>query len=275
MNLDIYQYEDYRTVLSLLYNQAKEEKEFSCRKFAKKAGFSNPAYINDVIKGKRNLSKNALNKILQIFPLSKSEGEYFTLLVNFAHSKKASEKESIYKAILFRRSHSSFVKLNPAMSKYYSDFRYALIRCAIMTLHTVHSPSDIAQFIRIPIPLNTIKKYLKDLLEWNLLTQKEDHRYETTGSFVEPSPQLLEQLKVVNKQWIDIAADAQINLPKEERYISSMLLSVSEETRQKIENKLLNMRNEIWELVKEDTQQSDNMILLNTQLIPMSQKKDS
>ncbi len=271
--MDIYQYENYRHFLKDLYEREKENASFSCRKFALKAGFSNPNFINDVIKGKRKLSADAVEKVIAVFSLLSHEAEFFRVLVQYAHAKKLEEKDRLYKTIIYRRSRSSFVKINPALSKYYQDYRYSLIRNAIMVLEYTGDPTQIAQFLIPKIPATVIKKLVNDLLAWNIIGIGEDNKYYATDKFIEPSPKLTAQLKQAHKEWLKQAQEALMSMPADERHISSMLMSVSENLREEINKKIEEFRNEIWEMVKNDSHNPDCIMLLNTQFLPKSKKR--
>lgn len=61
--ISIYKYDDFRMFLKDKYEEMKQiDPSCSARNFARKAGFTNPGFLNDVIKGRRNLSLEARKK---------------------------------------------------------------------------------------------------------------------------------------------------------------------------------------------------------------------
>lgn len=271
--MDIYQYEDYRLYLSDMYEGEKKKDSFSCRKFAVRAGFSNPNYINDVIKGRRRLSADAVEKVISVFSLVPHEAEFFRLLVQYAHTKKTEEKDRLYQTIVYRRSRSAFAKINPELSKYYQDYRYSLIRNALMVIEYTGDPNQIAKFLVPTIPANIVKKLVKDLVDWKIMAIGDDGRYRVTDKFVEPSPKLTAQVRQTNKEWLKQAQEALMLQSVDERHISSMLLSVSEKVREDILDKIETFRNEVWDMVQNDSRDPDSVMLLNLQFIPKSKKR--
>src|SRR5688572_1966967 len=115
--MDIYPYEDFRAFLEDSFEEKRKaclgspEGKFTHRQLAAQAGFSNPGYFNDVIKGRRPLSDKAAGKLIEVFGLKTGEGEYFRLLVAYGQSKDPAERQEIYGQMLFRRNRSSFVRL--------------------------------------------------------------------------------------------------------------------------------------------------------------------
>jgi uncharacterized protein (TIGR02147 family) len=56
--MDLYQYEDYHHYLKDRFDEESSAPSFSWRKFSRESGISNPGYLNDVIKGRRKLSRS-------------------------------------------------------------------------------------------------------------------------------------------------------------------------------------------------------------------------
>ena len=82
--MNIYEYDDFRLYLQHCYEQrCKEDPSYTCRKFAAEASFTNPGFLNDVIKGRRKLSREAVGKMIRVFGLSEIEADFFRLLVAY------------------------------------------------------------------------------------------------------------------------------------------------------------------------------------------------
>ena len=272
--MDLYQYEDYRQYLKDRFEQENSSPSFSWRKFAHKAGFSNPGYINDVIKGKRRLSREAVMKLIQYFSLLPHEADFFRLLVDIAHARKISDKDRIYRKIVSRRSRSAFAQLNPGLIKYYQDYRYPLVRCALMAIDYHGDPSQIAKFCRPPLSISAVRRIIRDLCAWGLVAVDPSGKYSVTDKFITPSPKLSAQVRQINRAWIRQAEEALETTDAEGRYIASMLLSVSSGLRDEIKKKIEAFRSELWDMVKSDKQKADCIMLLNTQFIPKSKKRN-
>jgi uncharacterized protein (TIGR02147 family) len=132
----------------------------------------------------------------------------------------------------------------------------------------------LGRFVHPPIPPAQVKKYIRDLCEWGLLTQGADGRYRTTDRFVEPPPTLQEQLKQLNRDWIAHAVEALMTLPSDKRNVSTMLVGVSRDVAKAINEKLEKTRGEIWEMVKDDSGEAGCVMQLNIQYFPRSKNKE-
>jgi uncharacterized protein (TIGR02147 family) len=273
--MDIYPYEDYRKFLHDAFaEKRKQAGKLTARQFAAAAGFTNPGFFNDVIKGKRTLSDSAADKMVAAFGLKPNEAEYFKLLVAYGQSKRSQERDELYRQMLFRRNRSSFVRLNPINSKYYQDYHYPLIRSAIMVFDFRGNYDALARFIRPAIPLATVKKCVRDLCEWGLLKQDAEGRYRPTYQHQEPAPSMGDLVKRLNKEWVVQAADALFTHTKEERYIYSALLAINEKTYHEIMQTMDKFREQIVELAK-PSENPDRVMQFNIQYFPRTQIKES
>ncbi len=251
-----------------------EDQAFSHRRFAQEAGFSNPGFLNDVIKGRRKLSKKAVEKMIAGFSLSGSEAEFFRLLVAYGQAKSAGQKQSLYHQVQTRRNRSAFSRVNPALSRYYQDTAYPLVRAAIMSTDFRGDYEALARFIYPPLSANAVKKIVRDLCEWGLVKQDPDGRYRVTDAFVEPASTLREQVKQMNRQWITDAADALLRISPENRHMSTMLVSLSGACAREIATRIEKFREEIWRLVQEDQTDQTAVMQLNIQYFPRSRFKE-
>lgn len=273
--MDLYRYEDYRQYLRDRFRAASSSPSFSWRKFSRVSGIANPGYLNDVIKGRRKLSSGAAARVARYFSLLPHETEYFRLLVALANARKIPDRDRIYGKIVARRSRSAFAQLNPALIKYYQDFRYPLVRCALMAMEYRGDPSRISRFLRPRLPASIVRRIVRDLCAWGLVKIEKSGNYSVTGKFITPSPTLSAQVKQMNRTWIRQAEEALETMGPDERNIASQLFCVSSRLRETIRKKIESFRSGIWDLVKSDRNKADCLMLLNTQYVPLSQKRKS
>ncbi|MDG5813795.1 TIGR02147 family protein [Chitinispirillales bacterium ANBcel5] len=272
--MNIYGYDDYRVYLRDRYRQKTlADPTYSQRRFAREAGFSNPGFLNDVIKGRRKLSVAATEKMISVFSLSVAEAQYLKLLVKYNHTSDSDEKRKVYSKLVFRRNRSSFARLNPSLNKYYQDYRYPLIRTAVMAMDFRGDYEELGQFINPPIPTAIVKKCIRDLCDWGLLSQNEDGRYQVSGEFIEPPDTLSDMLKQIKRDWIVHSVDALMNRSFEKRHISTALVSVSGETEEKIAQLVETFREQVWKLVQSDDKEADRVMQLNVQFFPRTAER--
>lgn len=275
METNIYKYDDCKLLLADLYQErCRNIPEYSCRKFATDAGFANPGFLNDVIKGRRKLSPDATERMIRVFAMTEIEGEFFRLLVNYGQAKKEEERQAIYKRMIFRRNRSKFARLHPSLVKYYQDYHYPLVRSAIEVCDFRGDYEMLSRFLDPPISTGLTKKYVRDLCDWGLVSQDRDGKYSVTSKMVEPPETLHHLVKEINKEWIKQAHAALRTLPKTKRHISSMLLNIGSETYDKILERIDTFREELFALAEKDAN-PDRVMLLNLQFFPKSGERSA
>jgi uncharacterized protein (TIGR02147 family) len=271
--MDIYQYDDFRLFLKERYHEKMlETPGYSYRKFAREAGFANPGYLNDVIKGFKPLSENAAERMGKAFQLKAHETEFLKLLSAFGQAKTAEKKSAFYRQILARRNRSRFTRLNPALSRYYQDYRYGLVRGAIEVLDFRGDYDELSVFLDPPVPVALVKKIVRDLCEWRLVEQGPDGRYRTTPSVVEPAPNLMGMSRQINAEWLAQAKEALHRLPREKRHVSTMILNISDALAREIAEMIERFREEVFKKVEADAK-PQRIVQLSLAYIPKSKVK--
>jgi uncharacterized protein (TIGR02147 family) len=271
---NIYRYDDFRVFLKEAFQFRKDQDgDYSYRRFAKDAGIANPGYLLDVIVGKRTLSDNAIKKTAIAFGLNDAETEFFRLLVDFGQSKKDAERQEIYADILYRRNRSRFARLSPSLVKYYQDFHYPLVYSA---LHAFEFRGDYESFGGVfdpPIAPAALKKLIRDLCEWDLVKQGPDGRYVVTEEFVEPPGTMGALVRRLNREWILQAAESLFRHGPDDRHVSTLLLSVSDETRARLKDEIERFRREVLDLVAKDKGKPSGLMQLSLQYFPKTKKR--
>jgi uncharacterized protein (TIGR02147 family) len=270
MAIDIYRYDDFRLFLADCFRDKQaNDPDCSQRGFAREAGFANPGFFNEVIKGRRKLSTTAVAKMIKAFGLSPTEAVYFELLVLYGQTRDEQKRADVYKDILTRRNRSSFTRLNPLLAKYYQDYRYPLVRCAIEASGFSGDYGRLAEFIDPPLQTALAIKIVRDLCEWGLVLQQSDGRYVLTQKLIEPPDTLRHLVRELNGEWIKHAYGALRRLPPDKRDISSLLVTISDENYRLIQKKISDLRDEIFSIARDDDN-PQKVMQLNIQLFPRS-----
>lgn len=273
MELDIYQYDDFRQYLrDAIEARKQEDPGFTHRAFAEQAGVRNPGTLLQVIQGKRALSDKVRETCVDVFGLKPVQAEFFRLLVDYKQSKSVENSSLLFREIQNRRAHSSFVRLNAAQVRYYEDTAYALVLAACEALDFKGNYETLAAFLRPPLPLVKVKKCVRDLCDWGLLRQGHDGRYNVVSRFLEPPATLRDPVRLLNREWILHSAEALQRIPAKDRQIGTSILAVSEVTREKIKQLIENTRSQIFELAKADTS-AETVMQLSIQFFPKSQTR--
>ncbi|MCK6598996.1 MAG: TIGR02147 family protein [Bdellovibrionaceae bacterium] len=263
----IYEYTDYRLYLKALYEFEKTHGDFSYSTFAQRAGFQARSYLRTVITGKRNLTANAIEKVIVGFNLELSEGEAFRALVRFNQCQKFSEKHHYW---------DQFLKQRPKKSKsVVVDEYYYLARMAYPILLVILKQNHIKNTME---ELSRLTGLSKSELQDGLQTLEKIGAVVKTGT--ESYSASLNNFKThdevpnvaVQKFHSNILEKAieGLNLPTAKREYQSLIMALSEEEFLYLKKRVKNFMDEIEELFSGQRQKSEKVYSININLLPIS-----
>lgn len=272
--IDIYAYDDFRKLLADLYEERRvSHPETTARGFAALAGFSNPGFYNDVVRGARKLSREAVAKVVDVFGFNAKQTEFFRLLVEYGQEKDTTLREEIRERIQARRSRSKFSRMQPDKARYYEDVAYPLVRSAI-DAGRFSREDEVVAFLKGKLPATQVRLCLRELREWGLVRSDSKGFFEVAEKFVEPAPTLGQQVRRLNREWIRQGEKALDNLSPDKRHISTMLLTVGDYTHQKIVERIRAFRAELFALAQEDAH-PDRVVQLSLLYFPHCGPEDA
>jgi uncharacterized protein (TIGR02147 family) len=264
--VDIYAYDDFRKLLADLYEERKRlHPGTSARSFAAEAGFSNPGFLNDVVRGVRKLSREAQAKVAVVFGFQAKQAEFFRLLVEYGQEKDAALREQVRGKLQARRARSSFARMQPDKARYYEDVAYPLVRSAVDAGR--FSEDALVAFLKGKVPATQVRLCLRELLQWGLVRRDAQGLFAVAEKFVEPAPTLGLQVRRLNREWLRQGEKALDALPAEKRHISTMLLTVGPATHQKIQERIQMFRAELFALAQAD-EHPDRVVQMSLAYFP-------
>ena len=268
---EIFGYDDYRTFLRDYFQECKaNQKFFSHRYFAQKAGFSSSSFFAHVMEGKRNLTQNSLKKMIQGIGLEGRAAAFFESLVKFNQSKDLGEKERWFKQVVQLRRHSKFYKLNKKQWSFYEEWYYPVIRELAVYSHWKGDYKKLAKSITPKITETQAKKAVNSLVEMGLLIKRENGSYAQHQEVISAGPIPPSLISNTKKELLLRAMEASDSMRPRERHISGATLAITMEIYEEICEDLENLRRKVLEKAL-DASSVDRIYQLNLQLFPISE----
>ncbi|MBF0430784.1 MAG: TIGR02147 family protein [Fibrobacteria bacterium] len=270
MDLNIFNYNDYRALLRDFYKRKKKENpKFSHRYIAKKVGFTSSSFFSQIIKVQSNISDRLIFRFAKLMKLNRQETEYFELLVKYNQAKGHEEQKFFYEKILSFHQHSAR-KLEARQYELLNKWYYIAIRQIISIYPFRGDYKELAKMVVPAIRPEEAKKAIELLKALNLIRKNAQGYFE----WCEPSITTGEQSNAVGIQsylleTLDLAKGALDRFPLTERSLSTLSLSVSEEGLQTVKEKIKQFRKSLLECAEND-RDVDRVCHLNVQLFPMS-----
>ncbi len=272
---DIFDFTDYRKFLKCYYEERKASSPaFSYQFLASKAGFSNKGYVYNLIKGKRSLSKSNLFKMCEALDLNKQQTEYFEALVSFNQAEGFKEKNHYFEKLNQIRKknipRNDMQMVAEEQYEYYSTWYHSTIRSIIDMYQFSDDYTWLARMVNPQISVKQAKHSVELLSRLGMIRKEADGIYRVTGKNITTGKDIMKlAVQSFHLQCNDLARNAILNLPKEERNATGLTMGISQSTYSRLCDEIFHFQNRIAEIVNED-HDADRVYQLNFCMFPVS-----
>jgi uncharacterized protein (TIGR02147 family) len=269
----IFAYLDYRAFLRDFYlAQKAKSAAFSHRAFSRRAGLRSSNYLSLVMKGERDLSNEMAPRFARACGLAKSEADFFCELVAYGQAKTTEEKQRVQERLARFRRFREAHRLLGEQTAYHQHWYMPAIRELVSLASFREDPKWIAAALEPAISERQAQEALATLQRLGLLVRDGEGRLRQAQALVTTGPGPLgHQIFVYHQAMIDLAKRALDHLPREERDISSLTLSISERALPELKQRLADFRQELLQLAGLELA-SERVVQVNLQLFPLSRR---
>ncbi|MBN2036142.1 MAG: TIGR02147 family protein [Chitinispirillaceae bacterium] len=251
----IYNYFDYREYLNDIFGYFKKaDPAYSHRKFLSDARIPGSTYLLRVLKKQRKLSPKYVANFSEAIRHNTSEARYFALLVKFGNEKNVDKRDLILKDLLKIRSARTPYALQDKKLRYFEKWYYPVIRDLVALVDFKNDYKALGRMLVPPIKPEQAKGAVAFLKKHGFITLREDRRgYEPSEPIVATPPSVHSTiLSRFHKKNLELDIDAFENCPFSDRSISSVTMSVSKDTFEKMRVEIQELRKRLLALARED-----------------------
>jgi uncharacterized protein (TIGR02147 family) len=272
--VDLFAYTDYRKYLRDYYEAKRAvQKQFTHRFIAQAIGFKSTGTFAQILQAKTNMAPDTVARFTRFLGLKPQEADYFELLVLFGQAKGHAEKKGYFEKIIsFPKS--NLKQVDSTQYAFYEKWHYSVIR-EVLAFHPFQDDyRDLARMLEPPISTAEAQKAIKLLEELGLIRKNEQGIYEKTDPVITSGYDT--RSLAVNQfiiETLDLAKVALDKLPREERSLSALTLSLPEDGYALVEEKVKNFRRELLELARTCTDPK-RVIQVNFQIFPVTRKPE-
>ncbi len=269
-HIHLSEYTDYRLYLFDLFQWLKEKKRvYTYRDFATDLNFPGSNFIQLVINGKRNLSKESINKIIKSLGLKKLKSKYFKFLVCFNQETDVNKKAQYYHTLKQSARRLNYKLFGKDQYQCYSNWYNLVLLELINTVDFKEDIDWIYDVLETKVPKAKLQSSMKLLKKLGLIEECQGKlqvkdRVMSTGDEVHSM--------AVKKYYLDIIDQAKIALEKIEspqREYGAQTLSISLDSFEEIKEKIRRFRKEILQIAA-DSDDPSLVYQLNIQLFPLA-----
>jgi uncharacterized protein (TIGR02147 family) len=266
--VDVFRFLDYRAFLASWYEG--KQPRLSYRAFSKRAGLGAPNYLQLVLAGQRNLTRATAEKFALTCGLSEERKDYFLCLVAFNQSRSDAERNRHYAELSAFRRYRQSHRLELADARYHGHWYLPAIRELVHCPEFREDPQWIANRLLPPITPRQASEAIEALLELGLLARDDSGRLHQRERVVSTGPETAGMhIRNYHSEMMARAAQSMELVPREDRDISTLTLSVSGRLMPELKQRLAEFRRELVNLCDAE-EAPDRVVQVNLQLFPLS-----
>lgn len=271
----LYRHIDYREYLYAWYLYQKSiVPRFSYRAFAELVGVCSHNYLQRIIRGNRNLSPKYLKEFSKALELSRAESRYFNLLIEYDTVSAAESKTSLFKRIMLLREKDGKELMQESQLLFFDQWYRPIVR-ELLTLYPFDGNFKKLGARCIPrISENDAREAVSYLRDNGFIT------FNDSGTYIQTSPVIstgdeIQSLFVrkYHQETMRVVSDLIDTIPPQEREVSTLTFSVSQETYSKMKEEIRSFRKRLIDLAQSD-ESPEKVYTASFQLMPRSKSED-
>ena len=271
----IYDYFNYRDYLNDVFSHLKTTiPSYSHRRFLSDANISGSAYLLRVLQGDRKLSIKYVSNFSNALKHDTVEARFFELMVRFENEKNIDKKDLYLKGMLKIRSEKASHTLHDKKMRYLNKWYYPVIRDLVALIDFKEDYNQLAKLLIPRINADQARGAVNFLLKNGFIRKRESgNGYEPTEPIVSTPPNvqstILSQFHKKNLE-LDIGAFEYCSLS--DRSISSLIVSISYETYEKMRVEIQEFRKRMMALARSG--ENPSMVYrIGFQMVPRAKLK--
>lgn len=268
----VYDYFSYHEFLQDWFESARaQNSRFSQREFLRRAGISGSAVLHRVLQGQR-IPVKYISPFCLAMGLNESETEYFETLVAYEDASSIQERGKVFSVLLRKRAVFPNYQMDDRGLKFFKTWYYPVVREVVNLLGGEVDYNRISRMVIPPITSIQAKNAVK-FLEKNGFLERDQHgKLQLADPFFSTgAPRVSGLLASYHKKNLEINSEALELVEKELVSMSSLTLTVSQETYSKMREELADFRNRLMGMARKE-QTPEQVFHLNFTFLPRSRK---
>lgn len=266
---NVFDHTDYRAFLAAWYREAKADQPcLSYRAVAAKVGFRSPGFFTQVLRGRSNIRLETAQGFADLADLEGRERAYFLELVAWNQARDEASAARAQRRLERIRAFR-VQELDESQGGFMAGWHHAAVR-ELLAIHPTRDDWDGLAARLVPaVPVETVRASAELLVELGLAVRTARGLERTGAPLSFGGGVRTEAARAYFLQTLELAREALDRFPPEDRNLSWVTLSVSEETRAEIAEELRTFRDRLLEIAARDPRPA-RVHQLNLQFFPLS-----
>ncbi|HEX2956105.1 MAG TPA: TIGR02147 family protein [Chitinispirillaceae bacterium] len=266
----VYSYTDYREYIRVfLIEKKKKNSGYSSRCAAEKCGVPSGTFTR-ILNGTRGIGPSVLPKIIDWLGLRNREATYFRLLVKFQQCSDSIEKEQLYTALIdFRKK--MYNCLPEDKFHFFEQWYYVALYELVKIVPDIADAGQLGALLEPPVSPMKVEKALEVLVTAGFI-RKTEIGYEAIGSFLSTGDRWESvAIQSFQKMMASLGTEALTRFSKKERDISTLSVSLSEDSFRMVAELICETREKIRAIESSEVS-PEKVYQVNFQVFPLSRK---
>jgi uncharacterized protein (TIGR02147 family) len=268
----IYAYTDYREYIrDFCAEKKRKNSAFSMRCAAVKCGVPSGTFTR-IINGTRGIGPSLLPVFTEWLGLKHLEADYFKLLVKFQNCVSDADREKHYREILEYRSQMRNRIPEEKFNLFENWYNVALFEL-IKIFPEISDPVNLGSLL-VPSVSETKVSHALEILQKNGFIKRTENGYTAVSEFLSTGDYWESaSIHAFQRTMCSLGTEALVRIPKDERDISTLSISVSDESFRAIAGILREAREKI-RVIEQNDKNPKKVYQVNLQLFPVSRDPD-
>jgi uncharacterized protein (TIGR02147 family) len=267
--VDIFAYTDFRKFLSDAWTERKAaDKRFSHRAIATRAGFASSAFFGRILSGDANLTPTAALRLAEVFRLDRTETRYFEHLVLFDQARSQEERALFLDRIVAWRK-GRVPQLESDQIEFCENWWVVVMREVLDLVESEGDPKALAKILRPAITAAQAKHALDVLERLKMIAKNPQGLWRKTEAILTTGNLEAAAIETFRRDTLRLAGEAIDRFPREDRSISTLTVTLSPATFERLRDRFRHLRREILDMARED-READRVIQVNIQAFPLA-----
>lgn len=271
----IFEYDSYQSALKHLISDRKS-RGLACsyRWMAKQAGYTSPNFFKLVVDGDRELTADGADKVIQMFRLSLTEGDYFRTLVQFQRAKDVAAKVRLASELVRLRPRTSVHVLKREQFEYHRNWWTVVLREILTLSPRFRSADEILSRVRFSFGREQVERGLKHLESLQMIRRNEEGEYQVTEQNTKTQDRVVNSaLFQFHLDMLEQAKKALSRYSAREREFHALTVRLSPEAYEVVRRKISELKAEILEL-SDASPSAEQVLQVQLQIFPVAKMKE-
>jgi uncharacterized protein (TIGR02147 family) len=269
---NIYMFLSGASYLNAVYLWKKKTEKLSLDKLSEALNLKSKSHLHGVLNKNKTLSISLREQFSEYLGHNRTKAEYLRLIVGLDQCKKKDEEHQIFRAlskILYTQKGATCFA--PDGYEYLSKWYYPALKELVQILPNA-SHKELGEKIFPPLRRKQVQMGLATLTRLGIAEGEEHTPLKINGKNIHTGEETASSaVYQYQKKVMSLGIDALIDIPKEERDISTITMNLNPERLPELKKMFENFRKQVVEFAGTEIKSNDEIYQLNLQLFPVSQ----